>query len=96
VRQVFPTVQHTVTLDAKPIDIQPPPLAYSFKGQASNGTELSDSQLEAMERGFEGVVACRSFGIGSGYLLSVLPNETDQPHDVPGIAWERMFVEAEK
>jgi len=65
----------------------------SFKGVGVDNNTLSDSQLEQLEVSFPGTIACRSHGIGNGYLLFITPDNT-QPPTIPGVEFVEMFVNA--
>ena len=58
-----------------------------YRGNASDGSTLSDQQLEAMERG--GVVVCRGKMISNGYLLCLVPSG-QLPTPISGIAWTQL------
>ena len=62
----------------------------SYKGTGINNRVLSDSQLENVELD-PGTIACRSHGIGNGYLLFITPSN-EQPPMIDGIEWNEMFV----
>lgn len=63
----------------------------SYKGTGINNRVLSDSQLENLETSYPGTIACRSHGIGNGYLLFITPSN-EQPPMIDGIEWNEMFV----
>jgi hypothetical protein len=65
----------------------------SYKGTGINNQVLSDSQLENLEASYPGTIACRSHGIGNGYLLFITPDNT-QPPTIPGVEFVEMFVNA--